>query len=161
MKKLLKFIPALFILLLVIRLYSESLAFSHANNYIEFNAGAICNLKDGYRLYFFPLMPCGTERFRSSIIEFAETDSTFSFTLFGINDPDGVTYTDCPCEAYGGNHSTLFVGHPPPELDGAGFTTTGITLGSKCLIGIFQFGLTTSPPVECSYLFWGIIINRK
>ena len=161
MKKLLKFIPALFILLLVIRLYSESLAFSDVNNCIDFNAGAVGNLKDGYRLYFFPLTPCETKRFKSGIIEFAETDSTFSLTLFSKGDPDGVTYTDCPYEAYGGYQSTLFVGYPPPGLDGAGFTLTGITVGNRLLVGFFQFSLATSPPIECSYLFWGIIINRK
>jgi len=77
MKNLLKFMAVF----LVICLYSDGLAFTGVNNYVDFNAEAVGNLKDGYRLYFFPLTPCGTERFKSSIIEFAETDSTISFTL--------------------------------------------------------------------------------
>ena len=107
-----------------------------------------------YQLHFIPLPPRNANYFTSSIIEFSETDSTFSLTLFSVDDHIGITYHDCPYEAYG-SYSPLFVGHQPDDLDCAGFTITGITLGCKYLIGIFQFRLITFPPIECSYLFRG------
>jgi hypothetical protein len=133
----------------------ESLAFPGAKNDIDFDGETVGNLTDGYRLNFIPFTPCGTERFTSGLIDFAETDGTFSLTLFSEEDPDGIAYSDCPYEAYGGSQSTLFVGYSPQDLAGAGFTLTGITLGNQFLVGFFQFRLVTLPPVECTYLMLG------
>ncbi len=159
MKKLLKLISIVLFILLAVSSYSRGFAFYSVNDCANFNAGEINDLKGcSYQLYFFPLTLSDAGNFISAIIEFSETDSTFSLTLFSLGDPDGITYHDCPYEAYG-YQSTLFVGHPPFDLDGAGFTITGITPGNQCLIGIFQFRLVTLQPVEYSYLFWGCIIS--
>ena len=161
MKKLLKLISIVLFVLLAVSSYSRGFAFYGVNNCIEFNAGEISDLKGcSYQLYFFPLTLSDAGNFTSAIIESSETDSTFSLALFSVGNPDGITYLDCPYEAYG-CQSTLFVGHQPLNLDGAGFTITGITMGNQCLIGIFQFRLVTLQPVEYSYLFWGRKISGE
>jgi len=140
---------------LVLCCYSQVLTSPGTENNVDLDAQVVGSLNDAYRLDFLPLTPCGTERFKSGVIEFAETDGTFSLTLFSEGDPDGTSYSDCPYETYGGYHSTLLVGYSPPGLVGAGFTLTGITLGNRFLVGFLQFRLVTLPPVECSYLFLG------
>lgn len=155
MKNLQKITPTLMILLLVMIFHAESRAFPGAEKNADGDAVAAENLSDAYRLHFIPFTPCGTERFTGGEIEFAEIAGTFSLTLFSQDDPDGVIYEDCPYEAYGGYHSTLVVGYSPPDMVGAGFTLTGITLGDRLLLGFFQFRLVTLPPVECTYLMLG------
>ena len=155
MKNLQKAIPALLMLVCLMIFHAETTAFSGAEKNASGGAAAAGVLSDDYRLHLIPLTQCGTERFTGGVIEFAETDGSFSLTLFSQDDPDGVTYVDCPYEAYGGFQSTLVVGYSPPDLVGAGFTLTGLTVGDRLLIGFFQFRLVTLPPVECSYLMLG------
>ena len=156
MKNLQKAMPALLILLLVMIFHAETTAYSGAEKNADGDAVVAGNLSDAYRLHLIPLTQSGTERFTGGVIEFAEPDGTFSLTLFSQDDPDGVTYGDCPYEAYGGFQSTLVIGYSPPDLAGAGFTLAGLTVGDHLLVGFFQFRLVTLPPVECSYLMLGM-----
>ena len=84
MKNLLKLTLILLILLLIMIFYAEGLAFPGAKNYVDFDAETVGNLKDSYRLYFFPLTPYETERFKSCIIEIAETDDKMYDSLLYI-----------------------------------------------------------------------------
>ncbi len=137
-------------------IHAESTAFAGAEKNADCDAMAAGVLSDEYRLHFIPLTQCGTGRFTGGGIELAEPDGTFSLTLSSQDDPDGVTYGDCPYQAYGGFQATLVIGYSPPDLAGAGFTLAGITVGDRLLLGFFQFRLVTLPPVECSYLLLGM-----
>lgn len=156
MKNMQKAIPALLMLVCVVIFHVESRAFPGAEKNADGDAVAAGNLSDDYRLHFIPLTQCGNGRFTGGGIKFTGPDGTFSLTLSSQDDPDGVTYNDCPYEAYGGFQSTLVVGYSPPDLVGAGFTLAGLTVGDRLLVGFFQFRLVTLPPVECSYLMLGM-----
>jgi hypothetical protein len=156
MKGFRKVISLSLILGLVLIFHAETTAFSGAEKNADCDAVAAGNLNDEYRLHFIPLTQSGTERFTGGVIEFAESDGTFSLTLFSHEEPEGTTYADCPYEAYGGYYSTLLVGYSPPDLAGAEFTLAGMTVGDRLLVGFFQFRLVTLPTVECSYLMLGM-----
>ena len=159
MKKMLKLISIVLFILLAVSSYSRGFACDSVNDCANFNAGEINDLKGcSYQLCSFPLTLSDAGNFISAIIEFSETDSTFSLTLFSRGNPNGITYLDCSYEELG-FWCTLFEGYG--GNDGSGFTITGINVVNQCLIGVFEFGLATFPPVECLYLFWGREISEK
>ena len=157
MKIVLKSILIIVIIVLTTSFYSKVPAAGFESNHVSFNVGEIVNLPGhSYQLYLFPLTLYETDHFTSAEIAFSKNDGTFSLTLFREDDHDSVTYHDCLYEELG-FWCTLFKGNG--ENDGSGFTITGVTVANQWLMGIFQFRLTTFPPVECVYLFWGIVIN--
>jgi hypothetical protein len=159
MKKFLKTIPIILIVVLAISLYSKASAFWIESNHVSFNAGEIANLTGhSYQIYLFPLTLCETDHFTSASIKFSESNNTFSLILSRKDGSNEVTYLDCSYEEVG-FWFTLFEGYGNGSNDGSGFTITGINVVNQYIAGIFEFRLITFPPVECSYLFWGIVIN--